>query len=1576
MPTTFCDSEGWAVFSTRRSMDFTTCFQNSVITLIPSVALLILLSPRLLQVIGKGRLEGVRTSPVLYVKMLAILAAFAVQLALLIKIVTQAEGFQSSAVLSTVLYLLSILGAASLDHYEFFNMIHPSVGLTIFWLFTSLISIFPTRSWALSSPNGLHDTEPLLKLIFTILTLVIFLLENVPKPNRCALKRLNIEVVNPTNPSPEPASNYFARITFFWVLPLLNLGKKKVLKMEDIYSVHPKLLSYPLYLTSKAKMDADEAIALQQIKDDQENNVATKVEKGKINLIGTVLHTIGYGFMTAAVPRALYICALYLRPTLFSSLIAFVTSYSSAAKLNGTQPQEPWVGYGLLIAVFTTAVLCSLFDGQYQNICYNSSLKARGVFVVLIYRKALRLSSTNKQEGMGSILNHMSTDVDNLVNFFQLVHLSWSCIVELIIVLVLLYAQVRFAVFASVAAVAFIMVLCGVATPNFSKYQGAMMKSSDKRMKLISELVNYMKSIKLYAWESYFVKKIENFRLEQLNNLRLSYYWVTLVCVLMNSIVPAATFATLCVYAVIATKSEPLDIQRIFTTITLLNMLQDPVKAISSSLTAIFSGKVAYNRLRDFLNSEEINDENVIKTADMTASELAYEIRDGTFGWYTPEAIRVATEKREKEAAERVEKEAKEPKDNKDKESTKIEGELSDMNTSTVASEIGDKASVKTKDDSQAENANNKMGPVLHDINLKIKRGSLTAVVGRVGEGKSSLVGALLGEMHRYSGSVHSFGSLAYVAQSAWILNDTVRNNILFGKPYDKERYLNTIRACALVPDFKILVNSDKTGINLSGGQKQRISIARAVYADADVYILDDPLSAVDAHVDKHIFDNVLSTILAEKTRILITNGVKHLQKVDQIVVIKQGKISQDGTYDELIMDAEGDLFRLIQESKVVASSREEAEDGEETVGSSNGSIVPSDDEEVEIKAQRDLDQSETKSSDPTKSSKIDEDDIELDEKDEVDKEVVAQGHVGWTVYKFYLSTMNAFVLLSFVFVALCYLVVQIMTQIWLQRWGNENTLAQAHNTAPPHSTQYWILTYFAWAICTAIILAFSVFAWMAIMARKASKKLHSGMLGPLIRSPMSFFDVTSSGKIVNRFAHDITAVDISLPVQFLNLLFFIMMAANIFVFCIIASPYFALIMIPLAYGYYILGGFFLVSNRELKRLDSAVRSPMYTHFGETLGGLVTIRAYHDSERFAIQATTFLDRSQQTSYLINSTKRWLQIMLDQMSVLILCLVALLAVVQRNSSSSSFFAVVLSQIGTLTTVMSQILSLCCNLETSVVSVERIREYSELKPEAQDVIPDSKTDPAWPQRGEISFNNYSTRYREGLNLVLKDVNFTVKTGEHIGIVGRTGAGKSSVTLALFRLIEAAEGSITIDGLDISSLGLQELRSRLTIIPQDPFLLAATVRDNLDPYNKYTDAEIWAALDSASLKNYISTLPEGLSTMIENGGENMSLGQRQLMGLARAMLAKDKTHILCLDEATAAIDIETDNAIQRALRREFNNCTVLTIAHRINTIMDSDRILVLDQGRIAEYDSPQTLLKNNDGIFYSLATKSGNA
>ncbi|KAI9233433.1 MAG: hypothetical protein BYD32DRAFT_465341 [Podila humilis] len=1571
-------------------MDFTLCFQDSVLTLLPSVVLIIALAPRIHNVAGKGRLDGVSWSALFLLKMFAIVAALGVQIGLLLLILGE-DSYRSSALLSTVMYLVSMVGAAGLHYLEHFNMPNVSSVLLLFWLFTAFISIFPTRSWIEESPGGLSDTAPLLKLVFTISAFMVFALENIPKSNHTTLTRTkkattatkSSDVTMQANPSPEPRSNFFARISFFWLVPLLWKGRSKSLRMDDIYNLHPKLLSYPLYLTTKAKMDADEAIVADAIKTEREKGSSSEAgdlsalqqKRGKINLISTLFYTVGYGFMTAIVPRLFYIVALYIRPLLFGELISFIDSYSATSQQKGVLPQAAWIGYGLLIAVIASGLLTAVFEAQFLNINYVSGLKARSVFVSLIYRKALRLSSTSKQEGMGSIVNHMSTDVDKVVAFFTLVHYFWSAIIEVVVSIGLLYREVHYAMFAPIAIIVVTLGISSFCSARFGVHQAAMMAQSDIRMKLVNELVNYIKSIKLYVWEPYFANKISDVRLKQVSELRKFYGWITAMSVFLNSIGPFSIFATLTVYTAIATPEMPLDIRRIFTTITVISMMDGPINMISQSLSAIVSGKVAFGRLREFLNSEEVDDENVLRDENPSASDLAYEIKDGTFGWYSPESMQISLERQKKEADEKV-KATKALKDNKTegKEGVSENGDNVTLSDLTV-----DEKDLDTpKNGSSAES----MGPVLHDIQLQVKRGSLTAVVGRVGSGKSSLAGALLGEMYRYSGTVRSHGSLAYVAQSAWILNDTVRNNILFGRPYDKERYLNTVRSCALVTDFQMLVNSDKTiigekGINLSGGQKQRISIARAVYADADVYIFDDPLSAVDAHVDHHIFENAITSILAHKTRILITNGVNHLSTVDQIVVIKAGRISQDGTYADLIQDREGDLYRLVQESQVV-SKKEESSMEDKQDDEVNTEVSDSGDEDNN-NSDPDTNEKKERPSGPIKrptfrrgkSSKIHEDDFKIDDTHEIDDEIQKQGRVGWPVYKFYLRYMGLANMVIFLLITGLFLAVEMNGSLWQQKWGEDNSRIEGQE----HSNNYWILTYLAWVLSSSLLMAITIGFAMCFMARNASIKLHQLMLTPLIRSPMAFFDITSSGKIINRFAHDIQGVDFDLPLAGLNGIFIVMTMITIFAFCVAASYYFAIIMIPIGYIYYLLGCFYLVSSRELKRLDSAARSPMYAHFGETLSGLVTIRAYNEGSRFNVQATTLLDRSQQTGYLANASARWLQLMMEMVSLLILLAVGLLAITQRtNAAGSAIFPIVLSKIGDLTITMSRFLQMICNLENSIVSVERIREYSELTPEARDVIPDAKTDAQWPQQGQITFNNYSTRYREGLGLVLKNLSLSVQGGQRVGVVGRTGAGKSSITMALFRILEAAEGSISIDGIDISTLGLAELRSRLTIIPQDPFLFGGTIRANLDPFERYSDTELWSALESASLKSYVSTQAEGLSAPIDNGGENMSLGQRQLMSLARAMLHKS-TRVLCLDEATAAIDIETDNAIQRALRKEFTGCTVLTIAHRINTIMDSDKILVLDHGRVAEFDSPKALLQKPDGIFYSLAAKSGN-
>ncbi|KAG0077209.1 hypothetical protein BGZ92_002023 [Podila epicladia] len=1494
----------------------------------------------------QGPLEGIKFGLWFFVKIAFATVALALQIALLAVLVKR--DYPSSAILSSVLYVVSILAALILHYFEHFNMPNSSSMLLVYWLFTALISIFPTRTRVEQSPNGLTDSLPLLKLLFTVVASFVFGLENITKPDHRSLTRPDVDKVVQAKPSPEPHANLFSRFTFVWVLPLLNKGKLKTLRMEDIWSLHPKMLSYPLLLSTQARIDADEAIDRQKARDLAEKKTGAApgettdtFQPQKIRLFSILVHTVGWAYLTAAIPCLLYTIVMYSRPVLLSGLITFMSSYTEASKEKHVTEQPVWKGYGLMLGVLTTSVLGGLFNAQYKNICFQCSICARGVFNSLIYRKALRLSSTNKQEGMGSIVNHMSIDVDNVLQLFVIFHTLWSSIIGVVIALVLLYQQVQYAMFASLGVTFGVAVVGGFVSSKTGKVYEQMSVKNDHRMKLVNELVNHIKSIKLYAWERYFVRHISEARLKQLNSLRLFNIIVTIQIAIYNVGTPLSAFALLTVYSYTAPPSAPLNLEKIFTCLILLNMLDDPLSYLANSISRITSGHVSYVRLRTFFESEEINPANVERHSNASLSEIAYEVNNGTFGWYSPEAIKKLEEKREKEAKDTMKNKTDVTEADQKDEMIAVDEKSGVAGSDAISDSTA--ASIKKKND---ESASDTLGPFLRNVSFTIKRGSLTAIIGRVGEGKSSL--------------------------SAWILNDTVCNNILFGREYDKEWYLQVINACALAPDLKMLIHGDKTligekGVNLSGGQKQRISIARAVYANADVYIFDDPLSAVDAHVDRHIFEEAVTRILGGKTRILVTNGAIHLKEVDQIIVIKQGRISQDGTYEDLMQDTQGDLHRMIAESKNIIS-KESCNEPAVDLGIEPEGLKAMTAKTTDEKEKLAVDFEELPTVQQCKSIKA-EDTVDLEEHDVVDDEVNSEGRVDWAVYKYYFRSMGYPLFFLFVLVCFTYLGTLSGTQVWLQIWGKDNDKIN-----PSHSNQYWILTYLAWILFTSASLILALVTFLLLLARKASKSLHASIVNPLVRSPMSFFDVTSSGKIINRFAHDFSTIDMQLPFDlvfiFLNFMVNIMQIG----FCIAATPYFLILMVPLFGCYYYLSAYYLLSSREIKRLDSAARSPMYAHFGETLNGMVTIRGFGDTNRFSAQATTLLDQSQQVFYLTNTTQQWLQVMLQLLSGIVTTFVALMAVLQRNSASAGLFAVVLSEISGFTANVQTVMSSVCSLETTIVSVERVKEYSELTPEAPYEIPDSKTGKSWPEHGQIEFQNYSTRYREGLEPVLSNVDLSICAGERIGIVGRTGAGKSSVNMALFRMIEATEGKILIDGVDTSTLGLQELRSRLTIIPQDPFLFGGTIRANLDPFGQHQDADIWAALEAASLKQYVSSLPNGLNEQVDNGGENMSLGQRQLVNLARAMLNKN-TKVLCLDEATAAIDIETDNAIQRALRKSFTGCTVLTIAHRINTILDSDRILVLERGEVAEFDKPAVLLENKNSIFYSLVNTHDN-
>ncbi|NXX22096.1 MRP3 protein, partial [Podargus strigoides] len=851
--------------------------------------------------------------------------------------------------------------------------------------------------------------------------------------------------------------------------------------------------------------------------------------------------------------------------------------------------------------------------------------------------------------------------------------------------------------------------------------------------------------------------------------------------------------------------------------------------------------------------------------------------------------------------------------------------------------------------------------PSLKDINLLVPSGALVAVVGHVGCGKSSLVSALLGEMEKLEGEVAVKGSVAYVPQQAWIQNATLKDNILFGQAPNEQKYQNVLEACALKTDLEVLPGGDQTeigekGINLSGGQRQRVSLARAVYSNSDIYLLDDPLSAVDSHVAKHIFDKVIGPdgVLKGKTRILVTHGISFLPQVDHIVVLVDGKVSEMGSYQDLLK--QNKAFAEFLRNYVL-------------------------DEDIEEDEPTMLEEEEVLLAEDTLSIHTD-----LADNEPVTNEVRKQFlrifsssdcvsctnqlwcvilQVKLTVFWQYVKAVNPVISLVICFLYCCQNAAAIGANVWLSDWTNEPVI-----NGTQHNTAMRIGVYAALGLLQGLIVLICSFT-LAMGGINAARTLHTALLENKFHTPQSFYDTTPTGRIINRFSKDIYVIDEVIPPTILMFLGTFFTSLSTMIVIIASTPLFAVVIVPLAILYFFVQRFYVATSRQLKRLESVSRSPIYSHFSETVSGASVIRAYRRVTSFIDLSDRKMDENQKSCYPGIVSNRWLGIRVEFVGNCVVLFAALFAVIGKNSLNAGLVGLSVSYALQVTMSLNWMVRMTSELETNIVAVERIKEYSETETEAPWIIEGKSPPEDWPSKGELEFVNYSVRYRKGLDLVLKGLNLQVHGGEKIGIVGRTGAGKSSMTLCLFRILEAAKGEIKIDGVKISEIGLHDLRSRLTIIPQDPVLFSGTLRMNLDPFNKYSDEEIWKALELSHLKRFVSSQPSMLDYECSEGGENLSVGQRQLVCLARALLRK--TRILILDEATAAIDLETDDLIQMTIRTQFEDCTVLTIAHRLNTIMDYTRVLVLDNGTIAEFDTPTSLIASK-GIFYSMAKDAG--
>ncbi|MCO5558804.1 hypothetical protein L7F22_012391 [Adiantum nelumboides] len=1058
--------------------------------------------------------------------------------------------------------------------------------------------------------------------------------------------------------------------------------------------------------------------------------------------------------------------------------------------------------------------------------------------------------------------------------------LHWAWLVPMVLVGAFTIASVVVGLAALPALIIIIVVIVGF-SPLIKSMQVAQRKFMEKQDGRLRATNEVLLGMKVIKLQAWEEKF--NLFLQEMRKDELHYLRETQQKKMYATIVYwlMPTFLTCVVFITCLLIGIPLKSTMVFTVLAIFRIIQDPVRMTPDVLSSFIQAHISFMRLEKFLQEEELSEGEAF--ARLNATETV---------------------------------------------------------TSDYVVRVDSASLSWHPEDPQ---------PTLRALDVVIKRGEKVAVCGSVGAGKTSLLLALLGDMARLSGTVHICGKLAYVSQSAWIQSVSVRDNILFGKLMDEVRYKRVVRACALEEDMKSFSHGDLTeigerGTNLSGGQKQRIQLARAVYNDADVYLLDDPFSAVDAHTSSHLFNECVMGALKDKTVVLVTHQMEYLPFVDTILVMQDGEIRQAGTYNDLL--AAGDVFEKLVTAHetalhtVVDDKERKRVEEKQTEGP----------EAQFHKIQKRLSREESLSDIGQTGTSPDQ---------IVKEEELAPGKVGLKPYVSYVQISGSG-LLAFVLVLsqILFSGFQLSSNVWLAQGLSNESL----------SSEVLIGVYCGLSL--ACMLAFALRSQMIVLfGLQASKSFFTKLMICVMKAPMGFFDATPSGRILNRASVDMSVIDLDIPfaISFVLGMGFDFLCI-VCVVCVVTWQM-VCVVIPALVVTYFAQRYNETALQQLNRINSTTKAPIVNKSAETWTGSATIRAFRESERFKRENLRLIDRDTCVYIYKFVLVEWKVLHIELCSTVMLVMSACL-VILNESISGGFTGLAV----TYALAFGSSLVVCVIqqslLAIFVVSVERIRQYLNLPREAAAVIESNRPPSDWPQRGEVVLDSLKIRYRERAPLVLKGISCTFHGGHKIGVVGRTGSGKTTLISALFRLVEPASGRILIDGVDICSIGLHDLRFKLGIIPQEPVLFHGTVRTNLDPLNQYTDSDIWEALRKSRLDDVIKKLPLQLETPVSDQGENWSAGQRQLFCLGRVLLKKSQ--VLVLDEATASIDSATDAFLQKVIRDEFSACSVITVAHRIPTVIDSDRVLTLRDGVAVEYDSPKKLIDQRTSLFALLVAE----
>ncbi|KAM8740515.1 ATP-binding cassette sub-family C member 9 isoform 2-T4 [Acanthopagrus schlegelii] len=1374
----------------------------------------------------------------------------------------------------------------------------------------------------------------------------------------------------------QPFVNLLSKATYWWMNPLIMGAHKRPIELKKIGKLPIAMRALTNYL---------------RLKDAYEDQRTAEDPDRSPSIWRSMYRAFGRPILLSSTFRYLADLLGFAGPLCISGIVKYLDPQNSVQTTDKSKEQYFGVYFMsstellqntsvLAVLLFLALVLQRTFLQASYYVTIETGINLRGALLAMIYNKILRLSTSNMSMGemtLGQINNLVAIETNQLMWFLFLCPNLWAMPVQIVMGVILLYYLLGPSALVGASVIVLLAPVQYLIATKLADTQKSSLEHSTDRLKKTSEILKGIKLLKLYAWENIFCDSVEETRGKELTSLK-TFAFFTSMSIFMNAAIPiAAVLATFVMHHFVS--EEGPTPSEAFAALALFHILVTPLFLLSTVVRFAVKALVSVQKLGEFLQSDEIGDDSW-RNGDMSVSfEAGKKPMGMTKAINRKQPMRYQMDNYEQPTRR----------------------QMRPTETEDVA--------VKVTNGFFTWGSNLS---TLSNINIRIPTGQLTMIVGQVGCGKSSLLLAMLGEMQTIEGRVywsklpdsemvHSWDiswseteesdedirsknrySVAYATQKSWLLNATVEENITFGSPFNKQRYKAVIDACSLQPDIDLLPFGDQTeigerGINLSGGQRQRICVARALYQNTNIVFLDDPFSALDIHLSDHLMQEGILKFLQDdkRTVVLVTHKLQYLIHADWIIAMKDGSVLREGT----LKDIQTHDVELYDHWKTLMNRQ---------------------DQELEKDIQQDsqtmLERKTLRRAFYSREAKnqVDDEDEEEEEEEEDDDNMSTttnrRSKIPWRVCWCYLSSGGFFMVFLMVSSKLLKHSVIVAIDYWLAIWTSSKTnqsmgagmdpsngtrSAYSGNTTQPtnatseaENDSYYLPVFII--LCAAgITLCLITSLTVEFLGLSAATNLHHNLLNKIIHAPIRFFDITPLGQILNRFSADTNIIDQHIPPTLESLTRSTLLCLSAIGVISSITPAFLIALVPLAVAFYFIQKYFRVASKDLQDLDDSTQLPLLCHFSETAEGLTTIRAFRHEARFKQRMLELTDTNNTAYLFLSAANRWLEVRTDYLGAVIVLTAAGASIwsLEYGLPSGGLVGLGLTYALTVTNYLNWVVRNLADLEVQMAAVKKVNSFLTTESENYEGSMDTSQVPEnWPQNGEIKIQDLCVRYDPMLKPVLKHVNAYIEPGQKVGICGRTGSGKSSLSLAFFNMVDIFEGKIVIDGIDICKLPLQTLRSRLSIILQDPVLFSGSIRFNLDPERTCTDDRLWEALEIAQLKNMVKALPGGLDAVVTEGGENFSVGQRQLFCLARAFVRKSS--ILIMDEATASIDMATENILQKVVMTAFADRTVVTIAHRVHTILTADLVIVMKRGNILEYDKPETLLEQEDGMFAS--------